>query len=73
MLVDPQGVMGSGEPRRRIKATREVIQLIENAVAYVKAHRETTRPFQRCRVRDAVADILGGPLPSLALPRQWHA
>ena len=39
--------MGSAEVRRRIKAKREVIALIENAVAYVKAHRETTRTFQK--------------------------
>jgi hypothetical protein len=51
--------MGSGEKQRRIKATLEVIELIENAVAYVTTHRFTTRPFQRGRVRDAVADILG--------------
>ena len=51
--------MGSGEKRSRTKATPEVIKLIENAVAYVIAHRSTTRPFQRRRVRDAVADILG--------------
>ena len=51
--------MGGGEKRRRIKATPEVITLIQNAVAYVQANRATTRPFSRVRVRDAVADILG--------------
>jgi hypothetical protein len=59
VLVDPQGVMGSGEKQTRIKATPEVITLIENAVEYVTTHRMTTRPFQRGRVRDAVAAILG--------------
>ena len=51
--------MGAGEKRTRIKATPEVITLIENAVAYVQTHRMTTRPFERGRVRDAVAEILG--------------
>ena len=58
--------MGSGEKRSRTKATPEVIKLIENAMAYFNAHRSTTRPFERCRVRDAVADILGVGVATVA-------
>jgi hypothetical protein len=35
--------MAPGEKRRRSKATAEVITLVENAVAWIKANRDTAR------------------------------